>query len=544
MKIQPADGEFARRPHDRLDPRHASPGGSIQSSVLHPYFGGLKSVIPPMARWGIFAAIALYCVAVGFLFALLAPFVMVPFAVPIAALSMAVIWALPDIRNPPIAPLRMMFWIFFPALFLWPNYLAITLPGLPWITMIRLTGIPLVFLLLVCASVSADFRSQTSQVLRASPALWKMLVIFVGIQFLSIFLSDQPANSLQKFIVAQLTWTSIFFVSCYIFLTPRSVIRWSFAFWLITCAVTAIGFLEYVQGKLPWAGHIPSFLQIEDEHVQRILAGAFRDNKYRVQSTFSTSLGFAEFVALALPFALHLTFSRQRIAIRVGAALSIPLFLFIVIATGARLGLIGFIIGPLLYLAFWAVLRWRESRGSLLAPAIAFAYPAIFCAMVASTFFVGRIRNKVWGNGTQTASTQGRIEQYETGIPKVFRHPEGYGIGMASETLGSANQAGIPSIDTYYLLVALDYGILGFLAYYGMILWSIYNATKYAFQGGGRDRDYGLFTPIAISLTIFFVIKAVFAQDSNHPLVFMMMGALAALIYRARRDEQAAQTTT
>lgn len=308
-------------------------------------------------------------------------------------------------------------------------------------------------------------------------------------------------------------------------------------FWAISLVVCLVGLWEFKVQKVPWAGHIPPFLAIEDDYVQRILAGAMRDNKYRLQSTFSTSLSYAEFLALSLPFALHFAVQPYKPALRFAAALSIPLSLFMVLESGSRLGLIGFLLGPTLYLAFWGVLQWRRDRGSLLAPTIVLAYPAIFCAVIASTFFVGRIRMKVWGNGTQAASTQGRIDQYHEGIPKVLSHPWGYGIGMATEALGVTNQAGVATIDTYYLLIALDYGILGFIAYYGMVLCAIYTSGKYAFLTVGRHRDYAVFIPMAISLTIFFVIKSVFSQEGNHPLIFMMLGAIAALIYRVRKED-------
>ena len=505
--------------------------------VIQPYSGAGKIPNATLLRWATSAGILAYCVISGFYFALFAPFVIVPFFVPVAVLGALAIWALPDARKSPTRSLEIFYWVFFAALFTWPNYLAIALSGLPWITMIRLTGFPMVFLLLICASTSSDFRSQIGNALKETPLLWKFLLAFLVIQAVSIAFSSSPAVSVQKFIVAQLTWTTAFFVSCYLFLKPGRVQKWALLFWIVSVVVCVVGLWEFKVQKVPWAGHIPPFLKIEDEYVQKILAGATRDNRYRVQSTFSTSLSYAEFLALALPFALHFAVQPYRPALRIAAALTIPVSLFLVLESGSRLGLIGFILGPTLYLAFWGVLQWRRDRGSLLGPTIVLAYPAIFCAVIASTFFVGRIRMKVWGNGTQAASTQGRIDQYNEGIPKVLGHPWGYGIGMATDALGVTNQAGVATIDTYYLLVALDYGILGFIAYYGMILCAIYTSGKYAFLTVGRHRDYAVFIPMAISLSTFFVIKSVFSQEGNHPLVFMMLGAITALTYRVHKEE-------
>ena len=54
---------------------------------------------------------------------------------PPAVVAFLVIWALPDLNW---APTRSLEWLFLPvliALIGWPDYLAIELPGLPWITL-------------------------------------------------------------------------------------------------------------------------------------------------------------------------------------------------------------------------------------------------------------------------------------------------------------------------------------------------------------------------------------------------------------------------
>jgi hypothetical protein len=44
--------------------------------------------------------------------------------------------------------------------------------------------------------------------------------------------------------------------------------------------------------------------------------------------------------------------------------------------------------------------------------------------------------------------------------------------------------------------------------------------------------------PLVVALMNFVVIKSVFSQNANHPLVFMMLGAVVALTYRAQREAQ------
>jgi len=123
-------------------------------------------------------------------------------------------------------------------------------------------------------------------------------------------------------------------------------------------------------------------------------------------------------------------------------------------------------------------------------------------------------------------------------LPMVFSHPWGYGIGTSATTLGDVNARGNLTIDTYWLAVALEYGILGFIVYYGMILLAIYYAGKYSLTATPRDRDFGFLVPIAIALINFLAIKSTFAEETNHPVIFMMLGMTVALVYRIQQDRR------
>ena len=140
----------------------------------------------------------------------------------------------------------------------------------------------------------------------------------------------------------------------------------------------------------------------------------------------------------------------------------------------------------------------------------------------------------VWGGGQHAASNEARADQVQAGLPMVLTHPLGHGPARGGDALGFRNAAGTLTIDNYYLLIALDYGVIGFAMYYGLIVLGIGNAAKFAMTDLPRDREQTFLVPIAISLTSFFIIKSIFSQTENHPLAFMMLGMTAALIYRLK----------
>lgn len=512
---------------------------SQANSTIYPYTRVTDKSRLRLAA-SIVAVVGAMCIPFGFFFALFVPYLFLFFTLPLAILAVFTIWALPDTDNAPSGLLSPLLYFFVTALFLWPNYLAISLPGLPWITMIRLTTFPLTFIFLICCSVSSNFREDLKHSLNAMPIVWKAMLAFCAIQIASLAFSKNMTQSFQTLLSSTTSWTAILFISAYVFLKPGRITRWAILLWSMAIIVGAIAIIERDTHQVLWAPHIPEFLRVGDEVVQRILAGASRSTtgQYRTQATFSTALGLSEYCALVLPFVLHFMATTKNIFVRALALATVPFLLFVIVNTDARLGLLGFFLSLMVYLFLWGTLRWTRDKASLIGPAVVLIYPAIFCAAVASTFIVGRIKNKVWGSGQYAASNEGRMAQVRAGTPKVFDHPFGHGIGMGGDALGYANKAGVQTVDSYLLQIGLDMGIFGLIAYSILLLTPIYFAVKYSFKESARYGENSFITPLAVSLINFTAIKFIFANDDNHPLMFMMVGIVIALISRIRDESE------
>jgi hypothetical protein len=489
------------------------------------------------------ALLGVACGVYGWWFAVLAPKFMLPFAIPPVVLVLLMIWSLPAGDYAPTKTLTGLFWAFFVAFILWPNYLAVALPGLPWLTLVRIINAPLVVVLLICVSVSQSFRDRIADGLKDSPFIWKTLALYIGIVTVTLPMAGGGIPvAINKYIILMTTQIATFFLSVYIFLRPKRLEFWIYLLLAMDLLLCGIGWWENKLGYVPWFGHIPSFLKIEDPTVDRILAGAVRAaiDVHRVQSVQTTPLGFAELLGLSSPLALHLAINRFPVLVRVGAAAMIPINIYTIILTDSRLGFVSMIVGGALYLLLWAVVRWREVRGSLFGPAIVMGYPAIFIAIVASTLLIGRIRARVWGDGSQDASNESRKEQWHIAIPKLLHDPIGHGYGTAGAVLGYTNLAGIPTVDSYYINLLLDTGVLGFATYIAFFLGSAWLAAREVVRSPG-DREQRILMPLSVTLVGFVVVKGVLTQDANHPLMFFLTGAIAALIHRSRMRERKLQ---
>jgi hypothetical protein len=509
-------------------------GRSQAELAAQPLVAGYRRTPPRLLRVLMFSALAIACIAYGYAFAIYAPARVMPFTIPAAILAGLLLWTLPPGEYAPTPLLEPLFLAFFAALVLWPNYLAITLGNLPWMTLMRLTGLPLVITLLACISISRPFREKLSAILQADKVMFRLMLVLIALWTGSILLSSDPGTTVNRYFLAVLNYAGIFFVSCYLFSRRGFADIWVRMLLVMLAILCAFAVWEFRLQILPWVGHIPSFLTVDDPVVQKILRPTFNtiEGNYRVKASATTPLGLAELLGLSMPFTMHFLIGRHPLYLRVAAGIFLPITAYVILLTDSRLGVVAGCASAMFYLLIWGALRWRQRKESLFAPALVLSYPAIFAAFIAATFLVDKLRYKFWGRGSQQASTQGRIDQWELGIPKVIANPIGHGVGQGADALGFTNLAGDLTIDSYWLSVLLEIGVAGFIVFYGLMLRGAFTAARTVVLVG-PEREFGLLLPMSVALINFVIVKSVFSQEANHPLVFMILGAVVALTYRA-----------
>lgn len=494
-------------------------------------------------RWAVFSVFGIATFIYGFFLALLGNFIPVVFVLPHVLLALLAVWALPESKAFSAGWIPKLLFGFVVVLMIWPDYLALNLPGLPWITAIRLFVVPLTIVTLTAVSVSPAFRQRVRSIIDATPMVWKLILIFDVIALISVGFSSTKMWSLNRFMLAQMNWILIFFASCYAFSFENSEKKF------VKIAATAISLLtvscliEWRLSHVPWAGHVPSFLQIDDPNVQRVLAGSARaaSGKYRVQGKSGTPLEFAEFLGMMLPFLVFFVFSMKNAWLKTAGVFALMVLCFVIYLTDSRTGIIGIIVCLLLYVGISAVRAWKFNKSSLFGPLFVLGYPAFSLGIIALTFVSGRIHALVWGNGAQQASNDGRAAQLAIGIPKLYQQPWGYGMDKSAEVVGFiAPGSDFPTIDSYYLYVALDFGVHGFLVYFSIYLFCIGYAAK-AILTAKQDSPYlRALVPCIVAMSFFFISKSVLSQQSNHPLAFLILGMVAGLLWRQRQLNQSA----
>ena len=165
--------------------------------------------------------------------------------------------------------------------------------------------------------------------------------------------------------------------------------------------------------------------------------------------------------------------------------------------------MIGFLSAALLYPLYLALRLRKRKMQDLAANLAVYAYPVATVVAGILILSIDGLRLRVLGGGVTASSNEARSVQWHMGIPMVLHNPIGHGIGMAGQTLGFRAANGMLTIDTYYLSVLLELGVVGFIVYFGMFLYAAAMAGLTAYSDTTDDRELKLLAPAMIALLSF-----------------------------------------
>ncbi len=473
----------------------------------------------------------------GFAFGVLAALTVVPFLLPPVLLAMLAVWAMPQSRFAPVKTLATLLGAFTLTLLIWPDYIALSIGSLPWITAARLTGVPMMAILYVAYVRSPNFRAQLADILAPTKEITWFVALFFLITTITLPMSKEPGYSIGRYFVLFYTFITVFFASAYCFARPGRVFTFSIVLVIATSISVLTGLYEMTHQHLPWVGHIPGFLTIEDPRVLKLLEGSSRaaTGIYRVQSKFSTSIGLGEFFGVAIPFMLHLFVACKSRALKLFLIVLTPAMALVDLQTQSRLAFVCFLSSFMLYILFRAMMAWRDRPQSLFAPALALSYPVFLALFFVATLVWHRLRIMVWGGGAEQFSTQSRKDQWAGTWPLVAKNPFGHGLGESGLTLNYfAPGSDFPTVDSFYISQLLDVGILGFLLYFAMFAAGIARSGMAGIKS--RDRENQFLIAACIALINFVLAKSVYSQTENHPLAIIILGMVVALTRRYRSE--------
>ncbi len=453
-------------------------------------------------------------------------------AVPILFLVGLILWMLPDVGGIYTATMSKLLLGYAFLNLVWPFYVAIDVPGVPWVTPQRICVGLLLAIFMFNLAKSSEFRSALSDTLAASPLTRRVFWGFCAITALSIPFSETIGFSLNKFINNQIFWTMMFVVSAYLATQPGFVFKVARLLVIGVLIVAMFGLIESALHRVIWMDHLPRFLQVDPGLLETFAKSQSRAGTdiYRVRGTMGVSLYYAEYLAMTLPLVIHFAVREKRFVYKfplMAGAVAIALNMFL---TNARSGMVGLLMTLVLYTLFSVYRLRKREPGSLTASTLVYGSPAGVLVLIGLVLSSNRMRAMTLGGAQHRNSSEAREAQWAMGLPKMLTHPLGHGVGRANETLGYTNKGGYGTIDSYYLSLLLEYGVLGFAAFmimFGSIGWFGFKT----FNNAVND-DQDMAGPLAIGILNFLVIKGVLSSEINIPIAFMMTGLVVGLMWQ------------
>ncbi|MCW6508571.1 O-antigen ligase family protein [Lichenifustis flavocetrariae] len=462
--------------------------------------------------------------------------VLFPAGVPFGIVGLAgliLLWTLPDLRSVPSRLARRSFVPFLVATVCTPFYLAIIIPGVPFISVRRFFLYIFVGALVITICGSSKYRTLLINRLKAAPLLFYMTAGYYALIVATFPVSVAPSSTINVLVQYTMTWY-LPFLAVIIFVEKGANIVGLLKVMLF-CMI-----IDFVLGGIEFHVQKPFMFQLLPASSRAYIientpmyagaeTGSFRDGIYRATAAYSIGLSWAEMVAMVAPvaayFLIHGDSGRHRL---LGLVSFIAGFLSLTYS-GSRGGYVCSMVALSVFLIIWAIRKIRLHPESLSGGIALFLTSGTVTIVAAAVTFVNKFHVMVFGNGTTQLSDQGRVQQWATAWPKIFQSPLwGHGFGTASVAgefvTGGRGQA---TMDDYRINLLLDNGVLGFGLFFGMIAVAVWISFRIYITNKSPLAATG--AAIGCALIAYAVDRTTTSQTENNTLLLILIGLVFAL---------------
>ena len=234
----------------------------------------------------------------------------------VAAVGLVLLWVTPDLPQPPARSLPIVFAVVVFCMLCIPNYYAIDIPGLPWITFRRLSLIAVILPLAIAAGGSSRFRADIRKKLASERLISICVIGFLVWSALSILASINHSQSLTTVVDDALTYYVPFFVCLYLFTSTAKVERFIKIICWYSLFVAVLGIVEFRLQRRFYFDIMPrwyleSLMEANPAVAAMVTANPFRNGQYRASSIFTVPLSFGEFEMMIAPLGWYFLVHRK-----------------------------------------------------------------------------------------------------------------------------------------------------------------------------------------------------------------------------------------
>lgn len=461
---------------------------------------------------------------------------------PIGIMAGLCLWLLPDVQRPTHPPLYKLVVGYVVLMVGWPGYVAVALPGLPWITPPRFVLGILLIVLAMQASQYADIRKRIGEVFLYDRMAVRFYLAFVVMALLSLPFAPSPFDTLKYAINQEILAFAPALALAWVLhkdieLFPRFLLLVS-----LTCILTmVVGVVENIMQQPPWLDYIPSFMKIDEELLASYTSSQARmgDPRYRIRSTFGIVLYYTQYLCLVLPILTYFLLRMRGSARLIVWPLVGVLILHTVWFANARTASLAMLLSVfgsagLVLLRSLINRRGGDPFKTLFQSVMLLAVIGLLGAAIASSH---QAQMYTIGGDQHAASNITRDRQWDNTWAQVASNPIGVGLGNSPDfvgTKGRANQV----VDSLYINMLVDVGPIGFIAFFGLYLRLIWLGLVVYVRG--RDALDEVAGHVTLGLIGLVVTDYVISFTDNNYLA-MMFGVGILLLHRRQQAAIAAE---
>lgn len=447
-----------------------------------------------------------------------------------------VILRMPERVEPRNALLFAVLLIAFSTKFLWPNFAFIPIQALPTKNPQRAIWALAILFWLYSLATNGELRKRLSYRLSHSGALWVALALFVW-RALSIGFSDQPFRSTYIILVEIFDYLPALLFAL-TWLRDESDLRiLGKGIVLTTLVISAITAAEIVLKQNIYVKLLP-FDLANDEFTVMAIQEKLRSGVYRAQASFNHPLLLAQFIVTALPVLLLTFRTEPGWAWRTLAGTAIAAVPVVLWASRTRTAIVvaGFVVATAFLIN--AVHSARRRTGGYrrqLTGGLSFVTGLAIAGALAAVIVVLTIGR----TSEESVSSMARVEMLHRAMIGAEKAPVfGIGPGMGGAQAAVYSSRGTGSLDSYWLILLLDSGVLAMLLFLGLLWYGLRRVFTYVLHGHEKPTlaTEGLW---GLAVVAFGLTTTILGTPHNLPLLYFAIGALVVIQYPSRNELEA-----
>lgn len=490
----------------------------------------------PLFQIGMAALITFMALVTGLLIAVGGSYALRFLILPVSLLVGLALWMLPDVDRPVSPPFEKFASVYIVLTALWPGYLAVVLPGIPYLTPARIVLVIGLLTLMVTIPQFPRVRQALGNVLAEDKWAKRLLLVFLFQAIMSSFWYEFDVQTLT----ATLSVITLSFapglMAAYGFNKDGVVFRMVRLVVLAAVGTMLIGVLENYMQRPPWLGLLSGYLQVDPGLIEVVASPQSRigDARYRIRSTYITVVYYAQYLAVVMPLVLH-AILKAKGRYRWIAMMILPLILHTIWFINARTAVVSFVLSVAGLAALEIVRNLR--RGIVKDPLKRdiSVFGAMLGLAIMGLAFANSHRLQVLtiGGVQHASSTETRDRQWDNTWAYLPTHPFGAGYGRSGVLVGTMSRTGVPVTDSLFINFLVEFGVLGFIGFFGCLLRCAWLGVKTYLHADNAEEELG--GPLGLAMLSYVLACYVVSSTLSNYVTFVLAAAILALHARQRR---------